>query len=89
MKLHIEHLTKVEKADIEHNGITLIAGENNTGKSSVGKALYCIFSSFYNFHEQIKKEKADALEIFVKLRTISNSKLQTCLDEKKRMPCKA
>ena len=33
MKLHVENFAKIKEADIEINGITVIAGENNTGKS--------------------------------------------------------
>ena len=41
MRFCIERIGKIEKADVELKGITVIAGENNTGKSTVGKALYC------------------------------------------------
>lgn len=39
MELHIRNIAKIEKADIEINGITVIAAENNTGKSIV--TYYC------------------------------------------------
>lgn len=32
MKLHIENVAKIKKADIDVEGITVIAGSNNTGK---------------------------------------------------------
>ena len=35
MKLKIENVGKVEYSDIELNGITVIAGYNNTGKTTV------------------------------------------------------
>ena len=47
MKLSIKNVGKLKEADVEINGITVIAGENNTGKSTVGKVLWSIFSSFY------------------------------------------
>lgn len=40
MRLQIENFAKIAKADINIDGITVIAGENNTGKSTIGKALY-------------------------------------------------
>ncbi len=40
MKLSLKNMGKIGAATIEINGITVIAGENNTGKSTVGKALY-------------------------------------------------
>ena len=57
MKLSIKNVGKLKEADVEINGITIIAGENNTGKSTVGKVLWSIFSSFYKINEQIAIEK--------------------------------
>ena len=39
MKLHIENIGKLKNADVILDGITVIAGKNNTGKSTVGKTL--------------------------------------------------
>lgn len=39
MKLELKNICKIKNAEVELNGITVIAGENNTGKSTVGKAL--------------------------------------------------
>ena len=57
MKLHIENFAKIANADIEINGITVIAGENNTGKSTVGKILYSLYSAFYNIDFKVKEER--------------------------------
>lgn len=57
MKLHIENLLKIKETDINIEGITVIAGGNNSGKSTVGKALYAIFDSFYNMDKAIKDWK--------------------------------
>ncbi|NCU39957.1 hypothetical protein EOL99_03645, partial [Candidatus Falkowbacteria bacterium] len=35
MRLQIENFAKIAKADINIDGITVIAGENNTGKSTI------------------------------------------------------
>lgn len=40
MKFRINNIGAIKKADIDIEGITIIAGENNVGKSTVGKALY-------------------------------------------------
>ena len=37
MKLNISNFAKIDNADIIIDGITVIAGENNTGKSTIGK----------------------------------------------------
>ena len=36
MRLYLKNVGKVSEADIKLDGITVIAGENNTGKSTVG-----------------------------------------------------
>ena len=53
MKLELENVGKISHANIELNGITVIAGENNTGKSTIGKMLFCVFHAFYKIEEQI------------------------------------
>ena len=52
MKLKCRNIGKLSSAEVDINTITLIAGLNSTGKSTVGKLLYCIFNSFYNFEEE-------------------------------------
>ena len=61
MRLTLENIAKVRKADVEINGITVIAGENNTGKSTVGKALYSVFNSLYHAEDQIKEERVKTI----------------------------
>lgn len=62
MKLSLKNIGKIKNASVEINGITVIAGENNTGKSTVGRALYSVFNSFYNIDKQIYNEKLQSLE---------------------------
>ena len=57
MKLIIDNIGKIKHAEISFNGITVLAGENNTGKSTVGKSLYCIFNSCYNIDNFIDRQK--------------------------------
>ncbi len=61
MILTLKNIGKIKDARVELNGITVIAGENNTGKSTVGKTLFCIFNSFYKINEQIQKERRNAI----------------------------
>ena len=62
MKLTLKNIGKIENAVVELNGITVIAGENNTGKSTVGKALFSFFNSFYNVKNQIEIERKQTVE---------------------------
>ena len=61
MKLSIENFAKIKRADIELNGITIIAGENDSGKSTVGKVLATVFSGFHNVNEYSRDERYLAL----------------------------
>ena len=61
MKLYLENLAKIKKADLEFNGITVIAGENNTGKSTIGKLLFSIFNTMYQVEAKIAQQKEDII----------------------------
>lgn len=54
MKLHIENIARIGKADVDIDGITIIAGSNNTGKSTVGKVLFAMFETFYRLDEFVE-----------------------------------
>lgn len=62
MKLIIKNIGKLKNAEVEINGITVITGENNTGKSTVGKSLWALFNGLYKINEQIFMEKLDNIE---------------------------
>lgn len=57
MQIKLKNIGKLKEADIKIDGITVIAGKNNTGKSTVGKSLYCLFSSLYNIEKKIEDDK--------------------------------
>jgi len=57
MKLVLENIGKIKRADIELNGITVIAGENNTGKSTVSKVLFAVVNSLYRGSEQVHDQR--------------------------------
>ncbi|EUB26648.1 AAA family ATPase [Veillonella sp. ICM51a] len=61
MQLKINNIGKIKSATLEFNGITVIAGNNNTGKSTIGKILFALFSQFNSFNEAIDKYKHDAI----------------------------
>lgn len=58
MKLKIENFAKISKAEIKIDGITVIAGENNTGKSTVGKILFAMFNALNDIDEKTKEERS-------------------------------
>lgn len=57
MRLEIQHFSKIKQASIKLDGITVIAGENNTGKSTVGKILSCMFNSMYKVDEKLHRRR--------------------------------
>ena len=57
MNLKISNIGKIKTADIALNGITIIAGDNNTGKSTVGKILFGVFNSCYKIDQYIENQK--------------------------------
>ena len=61
MVLEIKNVGLIESASIELNGITVIAGHNNSGKSTISKSLYCIASSFCDTFNVIRKYRIDAI----------------------------
>ena len=60
MKLKLHNILKIEDADIEIGGLTVLTGENNSGKSTVGKILFSILKAANNVR-QVDKMKTVAL----------------------------
>lgn len=65
VKLIIKNIGKLKNAEVEINGITVITGENNTGKSTVGKVLWSVFNGFYKIDEKVYNEKVSELRKIV------------------------
>lgn len=61
MKFKIENIGKVEKAEIEIDAITVIGGDNDTGKSTVGRSLYTLFDNFYKVKDRIRNDRHTAI----------------------------
>lgn len=61
MQLRLKDVAKIKEATINVDGITVIAGENNTGKSKIGKVLFSIFNSMGNMEKKIGREKQNKL----------------------------
>jgi predicted ATPase len=62
MKLSVNNFAKIKKADIIVDGITVIAGENNTGKSTIGKVIFSIFNSLSDIEDKIINERIRVIE---------------------------
>ena len=82
MKLSIKNVGKLKEADVEINGITVIAGENNTGKSTVSKALFSLFNGFYNFdNKMVELKSRDIRSIFLRfMQNLNRENANTLID---------
>jgi predicted ATPase len=75
--LEIENIGKIRNAKIELKGVTVIAGKNNTGKSTFGKVLYCMFNAFYDMENTIRNERRkDIKDILARNLVTSNSNIE-------------
>lgn len=61
MRLLLENIGKVTTADIKIDGITVVAGDNDTGKSTLGKSLFAVFNSFYNLDKNMYLERFEGV----------------------------
>ena len=61
MRLKIKNLAKIIDANICIDGITVIAGDNNTGKSTIGKTLDALFNSTVNIENKMENARINLL----------------------------
>ncbi len=62
MKLRIDNFALIKHAEIDIDGITVIAGNNNSGKSTVGKILFSIFTALSNIDEKIEAQRVRMIQ---------------------------
>ncbi|MDE7310777.1 MAG: ATP-binding protein [Eubacterium sp.] len=65
MHINVKNTTKILEADILLNGITVIAGYNNVGKSTILKAAYIIFRTFRNSDIRVRKIRKKSLDSYL------------------------
>lgn len=61
MRLTIENIGNVRQAEIEIKGITVIAGQNGTGKSTISRSLFSVFSANYDVFNKISKDRINSI----------------------------
>lgn len=67
MKLKLENIGMIRHADIKLDGLTVIAGENDTGKSTVGKLIFSLIKAFNRYEQDLNESKSDrAFELIEK-----------------------
>ena len=58
MKLTLDNIGMISHADIRLDGLTVIAGENDTGKSTVGKLIFALIKAFNRYEQDLHESKA-------------------------------
>lgn len=87
MKLHIENIGKIRRADLEFKGLTVIVGDNNSGKSTVGKTLAALFTVLPTLDRRVKRARRDyvfneeAVRYGYRFRRMSVDKFSQLYDE--------
>lgn len=61
MKLTLNNIGRIKNATIDIKGITVIGGENNTGKSTVSKALFSVLNAIYDLKNTLKSARINSL----------------------------
>mgnify|MGYP000854333236 CR=1 FL=1 len=68
MNLELKNIGLIESAKLNLNGVSLIAAENNTGKSTIGKSLFALIFSTNNFKtrflEDLKKRFSETYSMY-------------------------
>ena len=68
MNLELKNIGLIKNAKLALNGISLIAAENNTGKSTIGKSLFALIFSTNNFKtkflEDLKRRFSDTFSMY-------------------------
>lgn len=60
MQFTLKNIGKIRSAKITIDGFTVLAGENCTGKSAMGKALFAVYNSFSRQDEKIRNYRRAA-----------------------------
>lgn len=68
MEFSIRGIGIIKEADIKMDGLTVIAGSNNSGKTTVGRALYAVTSAVEDLVEKQQQDQAKA--VFYRIRKI-------------------
>lgn len=61
MNLTIENIALIKKAEIELSGITVVAGWNKTGKTTISKALYAVIGAYKNLPLKVSNSKRNGI----------------------------
>ena len=62
MQIKLKNIGMLEKAELNLNSLTLIAGENDNGKSTIGKVIFCIIKAINKYKDELQESKEHKLK---------------------------
>lgn len=62
MKIELANIGKIKHSVVELNGITIVAGYNSTGKSTISKALVGILNAYSNLPGKIRLQRFNSVK---------------------------
>ncbi|HFQ2639009.1 TPA: AAA family ATPase [Escherichia coli] len=65
MRIKINNFGTIAEADVSVGGLTVITGENDTGKSTVGKILFSMVKAISRYQEDLEEDKEDRITSIV------------------------
>ena len=66
MDINIKNVGIVKEASVKLNGLTVIAGENDTGKSTVGKLIFAIVKAASRYEQDLKESPRETKRYWAK-----------------------
>lgn len=72
MRMHFDGIGALPNMDIDLDGITVIAGQNSTGKSTVLKTIYCMLEPSMDFAMKRDQEAMKTLEPLLRSSFLNN-----------------
>ena len=78
MDLQIRNFGAIENADVKFDGLTVIAGENDTGKSTVGKLVFAVIKAVDLYKKELftdkeKKINKQVEDLYILARRLSDT----------------
>lgn len=61
MELQLKNIGMIKNSTIKIDGLTVVAGENNSGKSTIGKLIFSLIKSTNRYDEDLEERKEDKI----------------------------
>jgi predicted ATP-dependent endonuclease of OLD family len=76
IRVLVKDFRAVKNADIIINGITVVAGENSSGKSSISKLLYFLYKTVANYEKIVRSSLYYSFEDIIQVLEIINQEIR-------------